>query len=70
MQIPETAHQGKLHRTCVSHPRRSAGHVVRSGESEARNVNALFLTLRWNQCRYHKKCARTRYIELVLLHLV
>jgi hypothetical protein len=33
---------------------RSAGHVVHSGASGARNVNALFLKFRWPWYGFHK----------------
>jgi hypothetical protein len=48
----------------------SAGHVVYSGLSRPRNVDALFLMLRWARCGFHKKHAGTRYVELVFLNLV
>jgi hypothetical protein len=34
------------------------------------NINALFFMLRWDRFRFDKKCARTRYAELVFLHPV
>jgi hypothetical protein len=44
---------------------RSAGHVVHSGASNERNINALFFMLRWAQSSFHKKRAGTHYIEFV-----
>jgi hypothetical protein len=53
-----------------SHPVGSAGHIVHSGASWARYVDALFFMLRWDQYRFHKKHIRTRYAECVFLHPV
>jgi hypothetical protein len=39
----------------VLHPVGSAGHVVHSGASMARNIEALFFMLGWDQYRFHKK---------------
>jgi hypothetical protein len=47
-----------------------AGHMLHSGASEARNVDAPFFMLDWAQCRFHKKHAKTCYTELVFLHPV
>jgi hypothetical protein len=47
-----------------------AGHVVHSSASGARNIDALFFMLRWDQYEFDKKCIRTRYTELVFLHPV
>jgi hypothetical protein len=46
----------------------SAGHVVHSGSSGARNVDALFFMLGWDQYGYEKKSPRISYAELVFLH--
>jgi hypothetical protein len=43
------------------------GHVVLSGASGARNIVTLFFMLGWAWYSFHKKRARTRYIELVFL---
>jgi hypothetical protein len=52
------------------HPVGSTGHAVHSGTFGARNINAQFFMLRWDQYRLHKKRAGTRYVELVFLHPV
>jgi hypothetical protein len=59
-----------LRRTCVLHPVRSAGHIVHSSVSRARNIDALFFMLEWPWCGFHKKGAGTYYAELVFLHPV
>jgi hypothetical protein len=43
---------------------------VHSDKSLAQNVDALFFLLEWNRRDFHKKCAGTRYTELVFLHPV
>jgi hypothetical protein len=46
------------------------GHVVHSGASGARNVNALFFMLGWDWSRFNKKRVGTCYAELVFLNPV
>jgi hypothetical protein len=48
----------------------SAGYVVYSVASGARNIDTLFFMLGWGWCCFNKKRAGTRYAELVFLHLV
>jgi hypothetical protein len=53
-----------------SHLVGSAGKVVHSGASGARNVNALFFMLGWDRYGFHKYCNGTRHVELLFLHPV
>jgi hypothetical protein len=46
----------------------SAGHIVHSGASEARNVDIQFFMLGWDRYRFQKNCNGTRYVELLFLH--
>jgi hypothetical protein len=48
----------------------STAHVVHSRASEARNVDALFFMLGWEQYGFDKKCIGTRHTELLFLHPV
>jgi hypothetical protein len=50
---------------CFLHLVGSAGHVVHSGASGARNIDTLFFILAWERYVFNKKCAGTRYAELV-----
>jgi hypothetical protein len=46
------------------------GHVVHSGASGPRNIDALFFMLGWDRYGFNKKHAGTRYAELVFSHPV
>jgi hypothetical protein len=48
----------------------SVGHIVHSGASRPRMIDALFVIVEWAQCGFHKKHAGTHYIELVFLNPV
>jgi hypothetical protein len=52
------------------HPAGSVVHVVHSCASGAQNVDALFFTLGWDQCRFDKKRIGTHCAKHVFLHLV
>jgi hypothetical protein len=57
-------------RTCYDelmflHPVGSAGHVVYSSASGARNVNTIFFMLRWDWYGFHKKLLETRTMNFV-----
>jgi hypothetical protein len=59
-----------LHRSCVFHPVGFAGHIVHSGVSSVRNVDALFFKLGWDRYGFEKNHTGTRDAELVFLHPV
>jgi hypothetical protein len=46
------------------------GHVVHSGASRAQNVDALFFMFVSDRYRFDKYRVKTRYAELIFLHLV
>jgi hypothetical protein len=48
----------------------SACHVVNSGVSRPRHIDALFFMLWWAWGGFHEKRTGTRYVELVFLHPV
>jgi hypothetical protein len=50
------------------HPVGYAGHVVHSGASGARNVDALLCKLGRDWYGFQKKCDGPHYVELVFLH--
>jgi hypothetical protein len=48
----------------------SAGYIVHSGASEARNVETQIFMLGLHRYGFHKNCNGTRYVELLFLHPV
>jgi hypothetical protein len=48
----------------------SVGHVVHSGASGARKIDALFFMFGWDRFRFNKKRVGMRYVKLVFLHPV
>jgi hypothetical protein len=52
------------------HPVGSVGHVVHSGASGVRNVDALFFMLGLDRYAFDKKRVGRHYAELVFLHPV
>jgi hypothetical protein len=48
----------------------SADHILHSGASQARTIDALFFVLEWGQYGFDKKNAGTSYAKLVFLHPV
>jgi hypothetical protein len=52
------------------HPVRSAGHIVHSSVSRARNIVALFFILRWDRYGLDRKHGETSYTDLLFLHPV
>jgi hypothetical protein len=53
-----------------SHPVGSVGHVVHSGASRVRNVDALFFMLQWDRYWFDKNASRHVVPILFFLHLV
>jgi hypothetical protein len=68
--VPQEAHWTRYTKLVFLCPVRFGGHVVHSGVSGVRNINAIFFILRWARCRSHKKHAGTGYTEHVFLHSV
>jgi hypothetical protein len=67
--------QKKCGRTCYAELRflhlvGSAGHIVHSGASRLRNIEALFFMVGWAWCGLHTKFTGTRHAKLVFLHPV
>jgi hypothetical protein len=52
------------------HPVGSAGHIVHSGASGARNIDTQFFLLGWDRYGFNKQHTGTCYAELVFLHPV
>jgi hypothetical protein len=52
------------------HPLGSANHVVHFGASAERNIDALFVILKWDWYGFNKKHVGTRYTEVVFLYQV
>jgi hypothetical protein len=50
------------------YPMGSMGHIVHSGASGARIIDALFFMLRWDWYGLHKRHAGTCYANHVFLH--
>jgi hypothetical protein len=50
---------------CFSHPEGSVRHVVHSGASGARDIDALFFVIQWDRYGFDKKRFRTRYAIVV-----
>jgi hypothetical protein len=59
-----------LHQTCVFASSGICGSIVHSSESTVQNVDAVYFMLGWDQNGFLKRCARTRYAELIFSHLV
>jgi hypothetical protein len=70
VRIPQKARWDTLGRTCVLHPVGSTGHVVHFSASGPRNVDKLFVILRWERYGFYKKRVETHYAKLEFLHPV
>jgi hypothetical protein len=46
------------------------GHIMHSGESRPRNIDALFFMLGWAWSGFHKNCTGSQYFKHVFLHLL
>jgi hypothetical protein len=68
--IRQKTHQDRDTELLFLHLVGSASHVMHSGASGERNVDALFFMLRWARCGSNKKHVGTCLAELVYLHPV
>jgi hypothetical protein len=70
LQLPQKAHWDTLHQTCVF----ASGRICESRSAfrciRGPKRRSTFFVFRWDQYGFHKSCIKTRYAELLFLHLV